>query len=301
MKHIFTLLAFLIITSVSAQYDLVYKLEKGGVYPQKQTVISEQKQVINGYPQEITTAITTESDYTVTDIVDGVYHIDIVIKKMSNESKSAMGSESMSSDGPASDPMNTIFKNMTNKPIKVTMDQYGSLLTVNVDKQMNNLMEGVEMDELQKAAVETAMKTEMTSEKQKVSYEMLTAIFPTTAVNVGDTWNQNLTINSVGNFDSTATNTLESVTDKTYTITSTATVATPNDTSTNINGMDAIINLNGPRTATLTINRATGWIMEATIEQTLNGDITIKANDQIPQDMKMTMETLSTTRINGGN
>lgn len=301
MKHSFTLLAFLIITSVSAQYDLVYKLEKGGVYPQKQTVISEQKQVINGYPQEITTAITTDSEYIVTDIIDGVYHIDIVIKKMSNESKSAMGTESMSSDGPASNPMNTIFKNMTNKPIKVTMDQYGRLLTVNADDQMNGLMDGVEMDDMQKISVESAMKSEMTSEKQKVSYEMLTAIFPTTAVNVGDTWNQSLTINSVGNFNSTATNTLESVTDKTYVITSTATVATPKDTATNLNGMDAIVNLNGPRKATLTINRATGWINEAIIEQTLNGDITIKANDQIPQDMKMTMETLSTTRIDGVN
>ncbi len=299
MKQLFTLLGFFIICTASAQYDLVYKLEKDGVYPQKQTVISEQKQVINGFPQEVTTVITTDADYIVRDIIDGVYHIDIVIKKMSNESKSAMGTESMSSEGPASNRMNTLFKNMSNKPIKVTMDQYGKLLSINVDAQLSGLMDGVEMPEMQKLSVESAMKAEMTAEKQKVSYEMLTAIFPTQNVNVSDTWNQSLTINSVGNFDTIAINKLESVTDKTYVISSTADVKTPEDNTTNLNGMDAIINLSGPRTATYTINRATGWITEAVINQSLNGDITIKANANIPEDMKMSMETVTTSRMDG--
>ncbi|GAL74360.1 hypothetical protein JCM19275_3215 [Nonlabens ulvanivorans] len=54
-------------------------------------VTSEQQQVVNGMPQEITTIITTETDYMVTDIKDGIYYIDIVIKKMSSETKSPMG------------------------------------------------------------------------------------------------------------------------------------------------------------------------------------------------------------------
>jgi predicted RND superfamily exporter protein len=65
----------------TAQHDIVYNLEKGGVYPQNQSVISEQNQIINGMPQEVTTTVSTESDYVVRDIKDGIYYIDIMVKK----------------------------------------------------------------------------------------------------------------------------------------------------------------------------------------------------------------------------
>jgi hypothetical protein len=79
-KHIlFIAVCFSIIAT--AKHDIVYNLEKGGVYPQNQTVISEQNQNINGMPQDVTTTVSTESDYVVRDIKDGIYYIDIMVKK----------------------------------------------------------------------------------------------------------------------------------------------------------------------------------------------------------------------------
>lgn len=295
-KNLFFITAFISLVA-TAQYDIVYNLEKGGVYPQNQVVTSEQDQVINGMPQEMTTIITTTSDYLVTDIKNGIYHIDVVVKSMSNETKSSMGSEVMSSDGPASNPMNVMFKNMIKDPIKITMDKYGKILSFDNSAQLEGLTEGMEMPELQLLQIEAAMKGEIDAAKQTTSYEQLTAILPKKPVKEGESWTQKTTINSIATFDTTSTYTLKSVTDDAYIITATANIKTPEGSTTDFSGFKAAYNLAGPSTATYTINRATGWIINATMEQNLDGDITVEKSEMMPQEMKMTMKTKTITII----
>jgi hypothetical protein len=80
-------------------------------------------------PQKVNTSVSTESDYVVRDIKDGIYYIDIIVKEMSNTTKTAMGTETIASDGPVSNPMNKLFSNMIKDPIKITMDRKGNLLS----------------------------------------------------------------------------------------------------------------------------------------------------------------------------
>ncbi|GAK89725.1 hypothetical protein JCM19297_347 [Nonlabens ulvanivorans] len=297
MKKSLLFIAILFSIVATAQYEIVYNLEIGKSYPQNQVVTSEQKQLINGMPQEITTIISTETDYIVTDIKDGIYYIDIVVKKMSNETKSPMGTEMISSDGPASNAMNTIFKNMIKEPIKITMNKHGEILSFDNSAQIDGLTEGVEMPQMQLLQVEAALKKEMGAEKQSSNYQQLSAILPTEEVSIGDSWYQTITVNSIASFEATSSFQLDSVTEDSYIISSTAILKTPDNASTNLNGMQATYNLTGPSSGTYTISKETGWITNASITQELDGDIVIEKSEMMPQEMKMTMKTQTTTVI----
>ncbi|WP_213521571.1 DUF6263 family protein [Nonlabens sp.] len=297
MKKTLLLIAICCVMITTAQYDMVYQLEKGGVYPQNLVVTSEQNQVINGQTQDITTVISTASDFVVTDIKDGIYSIDIIVKKMSNNTKTAMGTETMSSDGAASNPMNQMFKNMIKDPIKITMNNKGVLLSFDNSAQLVGLTEGMELPEMQLLQIEGAMKKEMSAEKQLDSYHKITQLLPKEEVNIGDTWVQETTINSIATFKSTTTYLLEAVTDESYIITSSAMVTTPKDATTDLMGMKAKYDLSGPLKASYTIDKKTGWIKNARMEQRLDGAVLIEKSETMPQELKMTMSTTTTTLI----
>jgi hypothetical protein len=297
MKKTLLFIALCCVMITTAQYDIVYNLEKGGVYPQNLVVTSEQNQVINGQTQDITTVISTESDYIVTDIKDGIYSIDIIVKKMSNITKSAMGSETMSSEGASSNPMNQMFKNMIKDPIKITMNNKGVILSFDNSAQLLGITEGMELPEMQLLQIEGAMKNEMNAEKQIDSYNKITQILPIEEVNIGDTWDQEITVNSIATFESTTTYVLESVTDESYIINSSAMLTTPKDATTDLMGMKAKYDLSGPLKATYTIDKKTGWIKNASFEQRLDGAVLIEKSETMPQELKMTMSTTTTTLI----
>ncbi|MBF4984824.1 hypothetical protein FNJ87_10940 [Nonlabens mediterrranea] len=298
MKNFLYFIALLSGCCATAQYEIVYNLEKGKSYPQNQVVTSEQHQVINGMPQDITTIITTESDYVVTDIKDEIYYLDIVVKKMSTETKSPMGTEIISSDGPESNAMNTIFKNMIKEPIKMTMNKHGEILSFDNSAQIEGLTDDVEMPQMQLLQVEAALKKEMSIEKQTSNYEQLTTILPKDKVAIGDSWNQTITVNSIAAFEATSSFQLKEVNEESYIISSNAILKTPDDASTSLNGMKASYTLSGPSSGTYTIDKKTGWITTASLRQELEGDIIIEKSEMMPQEMKMTMKTETTTIIN---
>lgn len=297
MKNFILLLAVCISITATAQHNITYNLEKGGVYPQNQVVTSEQQQVINGMPQDITTVVKTASDYIVTDIKDGIYYIDIKMKNMSNSTSSAMGSQVMDSDGGQANPMNKLFSNLVQYPIKITMNKKGEILTFDNNAQLENMTKDIDLPAMQLGQIEGAMKKEMTPEKQMDSYNMLTQILPKQEVSVGDTWKSTVTINSVAKFETSTTYKLESVSEDYYTISATATIDSPKDATMEMMGVTAYYDLAGPLKATYKVDKKTGWLTMANAEQQLDGTITIKKSETMPQEMQMTMKTKTTTVI----
>ncbi|AGC77250.1 hypothetical protein LX97_01557 [Nonlabens dokdonensis] len=297
MKNLLLLIAFCSSILATAQFQITYNLEKGKTYPQNQVVTSEQSQVINGAPQDVTTIVATNSDYKVIDIVEGVYHIEIMVNSMSNTTKTPMGEQVMDSEGAASNPMNKLFSNMIKDPIKITMNNKGEILTFDNSAQLENMTEGIDMPELQLAQIEAAMKESMNPENQIVNYNLLTKILPDNAVKLGDIWESEATINSVVKFDTNTTYELDSVTDDYYIITAQANIQSPEDSEMDMMGLKAKVDLAGPLAATYTLDRKTGWIKKGKIEQELDGSMTIEKSEMMPQEMKITMETKTTTVI----
>jgi hypothetical protein len=208
-----------------------------------------------------------------------------------------MGREVIASDGPVSNPMNKLFNNMIKKPIKIVMDNKGDLLSFDNSAQLQNITEGVELPEMQLAQLEGTMKKEMSAEKQTSNYSQLTQILPKTKMSVGGTWSKKITINSIAQFESTTTFTLESVTDEFYTISTTATITTSENEETDLMGMKAKYNLAGPLKGTYIIDKKTGWISTANLEQQLDGIITIEQSEMMPQEMKISMTSKTITTI----
>jgi hypothetical protein len=298
MRKFILFTAVLFSVAATAQHNIVYNLEKAGIYAQNQTVVSEQNQIINGMPQKVNTSVSTESDYVVRDIKDGIYYIDIIVKKMSNTTKTAMGTETIASDGPVSNPMNKLFSNMIKDPIKITMDRKGNLLSFDNSAQLENITEGVVLPDMQLAQLEGTMKKEMSAEKQIVNYSQLTQILPENEISVGASWDKKVTINSIGQFESTTSFTLESVTDAFFTISAIAEITTPENEEANLMGMNATYNLAGPLKGIYIIDKKTGWISTANLEQQLDGTIIFQKSEIMPQEMKilMTSKTITTIR-----
>jgi hypothetical protein len=297
MKKLILFIAICSSVIVTGQNVINYNLEKGGVYPQNQLMTSVQNQVINGMPQDITTKVITESDFIVTDIIDGIYYIDVKINKMSNTTKTAMGSQEMDSEGGQANPMNKLFSNMIEFPIKITMNKQGEILSLDNSAQLENMTKDIDMPEMQLGQIEGAMKAEMSTEKQMSSYNLLTQILPKNAVSVGDTWNNTVTINSVIELETATTYKLESATEELYTISATATIKSPEGSKMETMGLKANVDLSGPLTATYTLDRKTGWIQKANVEQQLDGNMTIEKSEMMPQEMKIDMKTKTTTVI----
>ncbi len=297
MKNLLLLFAFCSSVLATAQYQITYNLKKGQTYPQNQLVTSEQSQVINGAPQDITTIVKTKSDYLVTDIIDDVYHIQIMVNSMSTTTKTPMGSQIMDSEGALSNPMNKLLSNIIENPIKITMNNKGEILTFDNSAQLNNMTKEIDLPELQLAQLEAAMKDQMSAEKQMATYNLLTKIFPENEINVGDTWEKAATINSISQFETVTTFQLDSVTEDFYIITAKADIKSPEDASMDMMGLKAKVDLAGPLTATYSVNKNTGWINNAKTEQQLDGSMTVEKSEMMPQEMKITMKTKTTMII----
>jgi len=186
---------------------------------------------------------------------------------------------------------------MIKDPIKITMNNKGEILSFDNSAQLVGLIEGMELPEMQLLQIEGAMKKEMSAEKQIDSYNKITQILPTKEVNIGDSWDQVIMISSIATFESTTTYTLESVTDESYIINSSAMIATPKDATTDLMGMKAKYDLAGPLKASYTIDKKTGWIKKANFEQSLDGTVLIEKSETMPQELKMTMTSTTTTVI----
>ena len=62
-------------------------------------------------------------------------------------------------------------------------------------------------------------------------------------------------------------------------------------------GVSAKYDLSGPLTGTYTIDRKTGWIKKAETQQELDGAILVEKSDTMPQEMKMTIKSKTSTVI----
>lgn len=296
MRIFFILLLISIIISCKEQKaDLVLRLEVGKEYRQNTDIKSIVTQEVEG--QEVKMEIFAKGAmiYLVKSIDERGYILDVKYESISMSMRTPYGNTEFSSEkNEPGDIFSAILAAMKDKSFEVVMAKTGKVLEVN---NIENLIDSaisqfdyIQISEEQKQQVKTQLMKAYGAEAFRGSTEMVTAIFPDNLVNKGDKWNVKTNMESGMSAKITTDYELFDQTSDYFIIKGNSTIKTEDkDAYIESNGMPTKYDLKGSMQSEIKVDKKTGWIIEAKINQEMYGDAYIKENPQMPNEMKFPM------------
>lgn len=299
MKTIFTLiLTVFVLTSCQTQNsDLSLKLEKGKEYKQitnsKTTIIQE----VNGQKMNMVMTIKGTMTFLVKDITENGYNMDAKFEELSMSMQMPQGLMEFSSEkNDANDIFSTILGAMKDKAFGITMSKTGKITDVkNVEALWSTAINTFDqLPEMQKEQIKAQIMKAYGGEALKGNIEMVTAIYPDSPVNRGDKWTINTKLESGMSANMTTDYEFAELTSEYALIKGKSTIVTADkDAYIESNGMPMKYDLTGSMDSEIKVDKNTGWIIEATINQKIEGDTYIKENPQLPNGMKIPMTMIN--------
>lgn len=299
MKTIFTLiLTVFVLTSYQTQNsDLSLKLEKGKEYKQitnsKATIIQE----VNGQKMNMVMTIKGTMTFLVKDITENGYNMDAKFEELSMSMQMPQGLMEFSSEkNDANDIFSTILGAMKDKAFGITMSKTGKITDVkNVEALWSTAINTFDqLPEMQKEQIKAQIMKAYGAEALKGNIEMVTAIYPDSPANRGDKWTINTKLESGMSANMTTDYEFAELTSEYALIKGKSTIVTADkDAYIESNGMPMKYDLTGSMDSEIKVDKNTGWIIEATINQKIEGDTYIKENPQLPNGMKIPMTMIN--------
>lgn len=299
MKTIFTLiLTVFVLTSYQTQNsDLSLKLEKGKEYKQitnsKATIIQE----VNGQKMNMVMTIKGTMTFLVKDITENGYNMDAKFEELSMSMQMPQGLMEFSSEkNDANDIFSTILGAMKDKAFGITMSKTGKITDVkNVEALWSTAINTFDqLPEMQKEQIKAQIMKAYGGEALKGNIEMVTAIYPDSPANRGDKWTINTKLESGMSANMTTDYEFAELTSEYALIKGKSTIVTADkDAYIESNGMPMKYDLTGSMDSEIKVDKNTGWIIEATINQKIEGDTYIKENPQLPNGMKIPMTMIN--------
>ncbi len=284
--------------------ELGLRLKTGEYYYQTMHSVSEIEQSYMGQRLAMTARISGELVFLVTAENSGVYDMDISYNQLSLEMEMPMGAVTYSSENPQPDDiMSMLLADISNKTFQITMDQSGKVLSVSGLEQMwdNAIDRFPELDEEQQAQIIAQLEDAYGEEAFIRNLELSTAIYPPskTSVSKRDRWNVSFVL---GNDIPATVETeyrLTQVKDDEIVIEGKGVIITPGDrVFPGAEGMRMRYDLEGSMQSEIRINATTGWVTQATIEQTISGDVMI-SDEEVPEEMPIAMSVTNNISIRG--
>lgn len=299
MKTIFTLiLTVFVLTSCQTQnLDLSLKLKKGKEYKQitnsKTTIIQE----VNGQKMNMVMTIKGTMTFLVKDITENGYNMDAKFEELSMSMQMPQGLMEFSSEkNDANDIFSTILGAMKDKAFGITMSKTGKITDVkNVEALWSTAINTFDqLSEMQKEQIKAQIMKAYGGEALKGNIEMVTAIYPDSPANRGDKWTINTKLESGMSANMTTDYEFAELTSEYALIKGKSIIVTADkDAYIESNGMPMKYDLTGSMDSEIKVDKNTGWIIEATINQKIEGDTYIKENPQLPNGMKIPMTMIN--------
>lgn len=299
MRTIFTLIFVSIILSPckSQSTDLSLKLEKGTEYKQitnsKATIIQE----VNGQKINMVMTINGTMTFLVKEITEIGYDMDTKFEKLSMSMQLPQGTMEFNSEkNDINDIFSTILGAMKNKTFNVTMSKTGKIIEV---KNVESLWETAinqfdQLPKMQKEQVKAQIVKAYGPEALKGNIEMVAAIYPENPVNKGDKWTISTNLESGMPAKMSTDYEFTELTSDYALIKGNSTIKTADkDAYIESNGMPLKYDLKGSMISEIKVDRNTGWIIEALINQEIKGDAYLKENPQMPDGMKIPMTMIN--------
>lgn len=295
-KIIYTLLALMCLRSAFGQsVELKLNLELGKVYPQLMHSKALVIQDINGQKINIDVTLGGKLTYLIKAVGENDYQMEVEYKRLSMSMSFPQGSANFDSEKKdKSDAFSTLLGEMVNKPFQITMTKIGKITDV---KNIEPLIEDVlshftELPAEQLAQLKEQFLKSFGEEAFKASFESLSAIYPSKPVAKGENWKIKTTMGSGSGMtaDVMSTYTLSAIDSKSHVIVGNSIITSTNsDTYSPVNGMPTRYDLSGAMKSEIVLDKATGWVIEAKINQELQGRVYIKKNEKLPDGLTIPM------------
>ncbi|MCW3787349.1 DUF6263 family protein [Plebeiibacterium sediminum] len=301
--QILTLLWVVSFACFAQKSTLQLNLKQGQEYLQKQDSKINIEQNLSGMTINIVMNIYGVMSYNVDKVNSDSYDLSVKYKSLKMNMQMPQGSMEFSSDKiDETDMFSTILGEMVGKTFYITMLKNGKIKEVrNTDVLFASIYDKLpNAPEAQVAQVKKQLQDAYGGDALKGNLEMVTSIFPDQPVKLGDTWNVSTNMNS--GFSALMNSTykyLEEGSDF-YLIGGDSSIKTEDtDTYVENNGMQMKYNLSGSLVSKIKIDKSSGWIMEAKIDQELKGNTEIKGNAQMPNGMSIPMVMKNDMTITG--
>jgi len=293
-KLLLVSILFISYTTVFAQKTtLALNLTQGNTYYMVTSTNMAISQTINGQMQNVNTSLTAKMAFTVTAVKDTSYAMQVKYDRLGMQMELPTGTMSFESDkNDKNDIFSTIMQNMTNKPFSIVMSKTGKVLSIgNTEALSRGLFDNVaQLNDEQKAQFREQLMKSFGPDAFKSNIEIGTAVFPNVKVAVNDTWSVKNHSEDGMQTKMTTIFTLNEVTASAYMVHGESVISPRNANEyTEMNGMPMKYNVNGTSQYDLKIDKESGWIAEARINQVIKGNVEIKDNPKLPGGMIIPM------------
>jgi hypothetical protein len=301
MKKISLLVILMMgLIAASAEKPMQLNLEKGKTYYQ---VISTQNTIVQqpqGMSIELEMGINQTLAYKVVDVKDSLFFTEITLSKLKTSIKSPFGIMEFSSESiDLTDKTSQILAELSRHPFHATLTQSGRIVKIDVDSLLKaaiNASSGLDDDE--KVSMTKQILDSYGEKSIRQGMESSLAFYPPAQVEKGSRWTTRRTLENIVTFTSDNQLEITDVTGDSYTIRCLSQMSIPeNSAPTSMNGMDAKCSLNGTSEGSITVSKATGWVISSSMSQALKGTIDILPNAQVPQGMQVPLTLKGVTTI----
>lgn len=305
MKNLLQLgILLLLFVPVCAQkVNLSLNLKKGETYKQVQDSKSTVTETINGKTMNIGMSVHGKTTYLVQYLNDKYYMMEVNFRILNLEMDLPQGSVEFSSTKyDTSDIVSTLLSEMTNKPFYIKMTKRGKIDQVDgLDSLFYNIFKKFpQLSEAKKQQLKAQLMKAFGEKAMKGSIEMVTAVFPDGPVSKGDKWIIHTQLESAMSAELVSTFDYEGSKDSTFIIHGDGKIQTANkDAYIETNGMPIKYDLAGTMISEITVDKNSGWIVDAKIDQEINGNADIKDNPKMPGGLVIPMSIKTLMEIKG--
>ncbi|MTI20043.1 hypothetical protein E1176_03325 [Fulvivirga sp. RKSG066] len=302
MHKFFTLLLLTLATVAQAQkYDLGLTLKQGETYNQVMQSDISIVQDFGGQSMEINMKISGNMAFEVAAVENDSYQLKTVFKSLNMAMKMPQGTTEFSSENPTEgDVFSSMLAAIKDQPFDVVMKKNGKVTSVKkLDEMWGKTVDQFEeLPAMQKQQIKEQLMKAYGEEAMIGNMEMVTAIYPEGKVKIGDTWTVSTNLEAGMAAKLITEYELVSVSGDKITLKGTGNIATEDkDAYVETNGMKMKYDMSGTMNSDIEVDKNSGWIIEADIVQKIDGDATIKANAQMPNDMQIPMKLNTTMKV----
>ena len=264
----------------SSEEKIVLKLnlEKGKTY--SMTVITDQEitQKMMGTKITIEQQLKLSFDFNVLEADETGFEVEVVYTGVGFNQKTPMGSTSYDSD----DPSEVVpllakgFAALVDESFTMELSPEGDIIDVKgVDLLLSRLVEKQDfLSDAQRNMARNSLKNQFGNEALQSSMEGMMSILPDKPVGIGDSWKK--TFDLGGALPMTLKNKWKLKDRKNgiaYISVESEVIPNTDSTPLEMGGIKMEYNLSGDQEGTIQVEEATGWTIEAEIEQDLEGTV----------------------------
>lgn len=279
--------------------SLKYNFKEGAKFVANQTSVQKIHQDVMGNSMDITVTVVAKTSYAVLKTDKEQTTLEMTYEALAMKMESPMMNMEYDSNGTvdANNPMHTAFGAIVGKKFLMVMDNRGKIASVTGFEQvMTDLVSRFNGNKEMADQIAASVKQQFSDEALKGSMEMMTAIFPENPVAVGESWVVKTVLRTGMELNSENTLTLKSAADGKWVISGISKLATNSEATVQTQGMDSHFSLTGSAQYEMVLDAATGWLVENSINQTIDGKVSLEGG-QLPSAMEIPMKIESQTKM----